>query len=207
MNKNDKNLNEFEDEIEIVTEELETEHDLKVLNDCWHISIHPRGEISEEKNNPKVQIKKLNSIGKIKRFEVINNGNKLESALSYSGFEIDFRCDKTKNEIESFFNSLRDDYKIRILPPNSNISDYIELIEDLSDKNRQIGEILKEIGSLTDFELNEVLNIQKELFNEESKSEGQKPIGELLVNEKILQESVIKAALQKQEKIKSTSRN
>ena len=33
---------------------------------------------------------------------------------------------------------------------------------------KKIGEILKEIGSLTDFELNEVLNIQKELLNNKS---------------------------------------
>ena len=173
MNKN--NSNKSEEEIEIITEEVETEHDLKVLNECWHISVHPRGEKNTNKKNAQSQIKKLNTIGKIKRFQIINDGNKGDSDCSYTGFEIDFKCDKTKNEIELFFNSLRDDYKIRILPPNSNISDYIELIDDLSDRNRRIGEILKEIGSLTDFELNEVLNIQKELLKEKDKMKGRNP--------------------------------
>lgn len=197
---NDNNSKKSEEEIEIIAEEVETEYDLKVLNECWHISIHPRGENNRDKNNlhARAQIKKLDSIGRIKRFKIINEGN-----IINTGFEIDLKCDKTKNDIELFFNTLRDDYKIRILPPNSNISDYIDLINDLSDKNRRIGEILKEIGTLTDFELNEVLNIQKELLNDKSINEDLKRIGELLVKEKMLQESVVIAALEKQEKIKN----
>jgi two-component system, chemotaxis family, sensor kinase CheA len=204
MNKRKNNPDEAEEEIEIITEEVETEHDLKVLNDCWHISVHPRGEKNTDKNNTQLQIKKLNTIGKIKRFEIINGSNK---NFSYTGYEIDFKCDKTKNEIGLFFNTLRDEYKIRILPPNSNISDYIELIDDLSNNNRRIGEILKEIGSLTDFELNEVLYIQKELLNDKDINKGLKPIGELLVKEKMIQESVIIAALKKQEKVKNINSN
>jgi two-component system, chemotaxis family, sensor kinase CheA len=202
MNERKNNYDETGKEIEIIAEEVETEHDLKVLNDCWHISVHPRGERNTDKNNPQVQIKKLNTIGKIKRFEIINGSDKI---FFYTGYEIDFKCDKTKNEIESFFNSLRDEYKIRILPPNSNISDYIELIDDLSYKNRRIGEILKEIGSLTDFELSEVLSIQKELSNEKDQNKGLKPIGELLVKERMVQESVILAALKKQQEAKNIS--
>jgi two-component system, chemotaxis family, sensor kinase CheA len=201
MKKN--NSNKSEEEIEIIAEEVETEHDLKVLNKCWHISVHPRGEKNTNQKNTQSQIIKLNTIGTIKRFQIINDGDKGDSDFSYTGFEIDFKCDKTKNEIELFFNSLRDDYKIRILPPNSNISDYIELIDDLSDRNRRIGEILKEIGSLTDFELNEVLNIQKELLKEKDINEVRKCLGELVVKEKMLQEPVVIAALQKQKKSKT----
>jgi two-component system, chemotaxis family, sensor kinase CheA len=204
MNKKNYNPKESEQEIEIVTDELETEHDIKVLNDCWHISVHPRDEEDAGKLNPQPQIKKLNTIGKIKRFEIIDGQNK---DISYRGYEIDFKCVKTKNEIEMFFNSLRDYYKIRILPPNSNISDYIELIDDLSDKNRRIGEILKEIGSLTESELNEVLIIQKELLNDRSSKTGLTPIGELLIKERIVQESVVAAALKKQEKMKNIGSN
>ncbi|MBN2402383.1 MAG: hypothetical protein JXN64_08275 [Spirochaetes bacterium] len=196
---NHSDSNKSEEEIEIIAEEVETEYDLKVLNECWHISIHPRGESNRDNKNSqaRAQIEKINTIGKIKRFKVINESN------NNTGFEIDFKCDKSKNDIEYFFNTLRDDYRIRILPPNSNISDYIELINDLSDKNRRIGEILKEIGTLTDFELNEVLNIQNELLNDKTINDGPKRIGELLIKEKILQESVVIAALDKQEKIKN----
>ncbi|MFH0975225.1 MAG: hypothetical protein V1874_05520 [Spirochaetota bacterium] len=199
QNYNDK------EEIEIIAEELETEHDLKVLNELWHISIHPRKEFG--KVFPYSQIISLNNIGKAERIKVVKDGipsfYKFNPEFCYLGFETSFKSSKKKTEIETIFIPIKNEFKIRILPPNSNISDYIALIDELSDENRRVGEILKEIGSLTAFELEEVLLIQKEYFADESRNKIQKPLGELLVSEKIIQEPVIKAALQKQGKIRS----
>jgi two-component system, chemotaxis family, sensor kinase CheA len=199
--------NYSEEEIEIIAEELETEHDLKVLNECWHISIHPRKEFG--KIFPYPQIKSLNTIGKAERVKVVTDGipsfYKFNPEFCYLGFETSFKSSKNKTEIENIFIPIKNEFKIRILPPNSNISDYIALIDELSDKNRRVGEILKEIGSLTEFELEEVLFIQKEYSAISSNKKEQKHLGELLVNERIIQEPVIKAALQKQEKIRNTN--
>ncbi len=202
MKKRNNNNNEAGQEMEIIAEEVETEHDLKVLNDCWHISVHPRGENNTGKIDPRSQIKKLSTIGKIKRFEAINDRTE---KIIYTGYELDFKCEKTKNEIELYLNELRDDFKIRILPPNSSISEYIELIGDLSGKNRRIGDILKEIGTLTESELNEVLTIQKELQDESDPKKEIIPMGELLIKERMVQESVIAAALKKQKNININS--
>jgi two-component system chemotaxis sensor kinase CheA len=203
MKEKNKSDNEFQEEIEVITEELETEHDLKVLNECWHISIHPRVENSLMNIDPGIHIKNLNNIGKIESLKVIKDTipsfQDIEPGNCYMGIEIDLRSEKSKNEIEIKLNPLRDDFKIRILPPNSNISDYIELIEDLSDRNRRIGEILREIGSLTDFELEEVLNIQGGAADDDAVVV---PIGELLVEEKIVDELVLGAALKKQKDIR-----
>ncbi len=197
--------NQFEEEIEIIAEEFETEHDLKVLNECWHISIRPK--IIFPSVFPQDQINFLETIGKIENIKILSDEipqlKEFDPEKCYLGFEIDLKCNKKKNEIESNFNSIRDKYKVRILPPNSSISDYMELIDELSESNMRIGEILKEIGSLTDFELEEVLSIQKELLSEKDNQKSQKPIGEILLQEKMIQESVLNAALQKQAKVRN----
>jgi two-component system, chemotaxis family, sensor kinase CheA len=204
-----KNLDDnFEEEIEIITEELETEHDLKVLNDCWHISVRPKKLY--EYRFQELFVGRLKAIGKIENIKIIHDSipvfDEYNPQLCYMGFEIDLKCDKTKKEIENIFINERDYFIIRILPPNGNISDYLELIDELSDKNMRIGEILKEIGSLTEMELEEVLSMQRESAESLSANEAiknPKPLGEFLVSEKIVQEQVLKAALKKQEKVRN----
>ena len=63
-------------------------------------------------------------MGSIKNIKVINSGflpsNKNDSEASYLGFEIDVKCEKSKNDIENCLNPLRDNYKIK-LPSNARI--------------------------------------------------------------------------------------
>jgi two-component system, chemotaxis family, sensor kinase CheA len=205
MSMNDTD-NNYEEEIEIITEELESEHDLKVLNDCWHISIRPKKQY--EQSIKELLFRQLKTIGRIENRKIISDlvpgSDKPDPVLCYLGFEIDLKCDKTKNVIAGVFSNFRDYFTIRILPPNSNISDYLELIEELSVNNMRIGEILVEIGSLTEMELEEVLNMQNEISDDiiDNKNKKNRPLGELLVSEKIVQELVLKAALEKQEKVR-----
>ena len=203
MENNNKNIND-EEEVEIIAEELETEHDLKVLNECWHISLYPKDKYGNV--FPSSQINSLEIIGRIERIKTIADWlppfSEFNPEFCYLGFEIIFRCDRIKSEIENIFRPIRNEFKIRIFPPNSNISDYIDLINELSDVNRRVGEILMEIGALTDFELEEVLSIQKELQEESCEIHARKPLGELLIQENMLQESVVNAALKKQGKVR-----
>jgi len=197
-------MDEYYEEIELITEELETEYDLKVLNDCWHISAHPCEEILPLDINLQAWFDQLKKIGSIKNLKIIDRCiSSLDEKKNekYPGFEIDFKCDKLKSEIDKYIDPIRNNYKIRILPPNSNISDYIDLIEELSDRNLRIGEILKEIGSLTEIELEEVLKIQSEYTDSSDKDTGI-PIGEILVREKMIHDTILKAALDKQKKLR-----
>ena len=78
----------------------------------------------------------------------------------------------------------------------------MKLIEALPETNMRIGEMLKEIGSLTSSELVLALQLQS-LNSSDSFDETDKQfVGKILVNEKMIQKPVLEAALEKQQTVR-----
>lgn len=75
--------------------------------------------------------------------------SEMDAELCYLGFEIEFASDADKATIEGVFDFVRDESTIRILPPRSRVQDYIELIRNLPESPRRLGEILLACGSIT----------------------------------------------------------
>ncbi len=172
-----------------------------VESECWHISLRFGRNVFRNGMDPQSFIAYLTRFGSIEGISVIPDS--IPPAASYNpeecylGFEIDLKGDAVKKELEDVFEFVKDDCFIRIIPPRSKIDSYISLIEELPEKNLLIGEILKEIGTLTDSELNEVLNIQQEMRSE-TDSHKPEPIGKIITDEKIADKRVVDAALEKQ---------
>ena len=61
--------------------------------------------------------------------------NELNPENSYLGYEINFRSNATKSEIEAVFEFVAEDSDIHIIPPRSSLNDYSNLIDKLSDEN------------------------------------------------------------------------
>lgn len=122
----------------------------------------------------------------------------MDPETSYLGFEINFRSDASKAEIESVFDFVREDSSIRILPAHSRIADYIELIRELPEDDLRLGEILVKIGTLTAKELQSALNKQ----NAASAAGVHPPLGEVVVQQGMTHEPIVQAALSKQQQIK-----
>jgi two-component system, chemotaxis family, sensor kinase CheA len=181
--------------------------EMPVSNECWHISLRFGANVFKNGLDPQSFITYLAQMGKIIKIKIILDMvppmDVMDPELCYLGFEISFMGYTTKEKIEEVFEFVRDDCKIRILPPKSSLSDYIKLIEDLSEKPRFLGEILVETGSLTKKELEEALKLQNSL----TKQKNKKRIGEVIIEEQMAHQPVIEAAVNKQTNIKKVEEN
>ncbi len=180
-----------------------------VASPYWHISLRFKQSIFVDGLDPQSFISYLNEIGKIEQVMVLAHDvtafGDIDPELCYLGFEIVFNAQTAKETIENVFDFLSEDCELRILPPGSNIREYVTLINELPEKPMHIGEILREIGSLTETELRRALSLQEEMFGEKlspDQYESKKPIGEIMVQEKMVQRPVLDAALEKQKDIK-----
>lgn len=66
----------------------------------------------------------------------------------------------------------------------------------------KIGDMLREIGSLTDAELEKALELQADRSSEKNKAPEELLVGNILVEEKMVQKYILEAALTKQENVK-----
>ncbi|MDY6967715.1 MAG: chemotaxis protein CheA [Spirochaetota bacterium] len=176
----------------------------EVENESWHISLRFGEDVFRNGLDPQSFINYLGEMGKIVKIKTITNSipslEEMDAKNSYIGFELSFMGYTTKERIEEVFEFLEDDCQLRILPPKSNIREYVNLINDLPESLMYIGEILAEVGSLTQNELKDVIEIQSKTDEEDKESESKKLFGEIVIEEKMLQKNVVDAALDKQAK-------
>jgi two-component system chemotaxis sensor kinase CheA len=201
------NNNEIGNEISLRHDNdfIDNDDTIKVKNQCWHISLRFHDDVFKDGLDPMSFIGFLQEKGNIINIKTLYDnmpmGKEMIPETCYLGFEIDFKSQISKKEIEDIFDFVQDDCDIRILPPESNISEYVKLIKELPEKSMRIGEMLCEVGSLTETELKHVLNLQKksEQFSNELQ---QLPVGAIMVEEKLIQNDIVDAALEKQQTVK-----
>lgn len=181
--------------------EVETQARDGVGTDSWHISLRFGPDVLRNGMDPLSFIRYLTTFGRIVHIatlvDAVPSLAELEPESNYLGFEINFHTDASKTTIEGAFDFVRDDAHIRILPPHSKISEYLRLIEDLPQEELRLGEILVCCGTLTRAELDSALSHQAAQLDELPH-----PIGEVLVEQKLVQPQVVAAALDKQKQIK-----
>ncbi len=182
-----------------------SQDELRVRNECWHISLRFGKDVFRNGLDPSSFLSFLGEKGEIVRFMTVcdrlPSGYEMDPETCYLGFEIDFKGTIDKKGIEDVFDFLLDDCVLRVLPPNSRISEYVRLIQDLPETPMRIGEMLTEIGTLTRNELEEALGLQDHSFFGETRK-GVKPVGSIMVQERMVQKPVLDAALEKQNIIK-----
>ncbi|WP_433605362.1 chemotaxis protein CheW [Dactylosporangium sp. CA-139114] len=123
------------------------------------------------------------------RTDALPRADEADPEVCYLGFDLEFTSDASKADIESVFEFVRDDSTIRILPSD----EAAEVIAALEEEDR-LGDLLRRGGVVTDRELAEALAKQHT-----GESAG-RPLGEILVEEQIVQRPVVEAALSKQRK-------
>ncbi|MBS1190052.1 MAG: CheA signal transduction histidine kinase [Rhodocyclaceae bacterium] len=169
--------------------------------DNWHISLRFNPDVLRNGLDPLAIIRYLATFGRVAHIvtlvDAVPGLTDLEPEDSYLGYEISFHTDADKATIDSAFDFVRDDARIRILPPHSKVSEYVQLIRDLPEEEMRLGEILMGCGTLTPAELDEALRRQ------EAAADGAPhPIGEMLVEQNIVHPPVVQAALDKQKQVK-----
>lgn len=174
-----------------------------VGTDNWHISLRFGPDVLRNGMDPLSFIRYLTTFGKIVQIvtlvDAVPRLSEIDPETNYLGFEINFNTEADKATIEGAFEFVRDDAKIRILPPRSRISAYVQLISEMPEEDLRLGEILVRCGTLTQDELDLALSEQ------ERGPEGDRPapkIGEVLVEQHLVQQPVVAAALDKQKQVK-----
>ncbi|MGZ5026597.1 MAG: chemotaxis protein CheW [Methylobacter sp.] len=180
---------------------FEVEANTSDSNDSWLISLAFKQNALRNGIDPLSFIRYLQTLGKIIEVMIsmpaLPRIEEMNPEDCYLNFKIAFHSDADKKTIEDVFEFAEDDCDIYILPPHSKQDLYLQLLADLpEDQFKRLGEILIEIGALTE---KEVLRSLHEQHNDEG---GTKRLGEILVEKNMLQRPVIDQALQKQESIK-----
>jgi len=172
----------------------------------WHLSLRFGVDIFRNGMDPLSFIRYLATLGEVVSLSTVTDGlpgaETMDPETCYLGFEIDLNSAASKEAIEGVFEFVREDSRIHILPPNSLISTYIELIRSLPEDDSHLGEILVKSGVLTQRELEEGLHAQK--TSAADSNEPRAPIGEILVDQNVVQQPLVDAALEKQKQNKES---
>lgn len=171
-------------------------------SDNWVISLAFKPDALRNGMDPLSFIRYLQTLGKIVEAIItmpeLLNFEDVNPQSCYLSFKIIFNSNVDKKTIEDVFEFAEDDCNIHILPPNSRQEHYLQLLDNLpEDQVKRLGEMLVEIGALTEKEVMRTLHEQWDDANDEPK-----PLGEMLLEKNILQQPVIEQALKKQESVK-----
>lgn len=189
------------------TVEVESSGGGIVLSDSWHISVRFGENVLRGGMDPLSFIRYLATLGEILGLETISDAMppaaNMDPESCYIGFEIQLQTRSSKADIERVFDFVREECDLRILPPNSKLSEYIKHIQELPEDTMRLGEILVRCGALTQAEVNQGLSDQKTAVTGESPhTETPQPqLGEILVDNKVVHKEIVDAAISKQAQV------
>ena len=180
-----------------------------VITDGWHVSVRFGENVLRGGMDPLSFLRYLGSLGEILAMETVSDrlpaADQMDPESCYLGFEIHFQTRATKADIERVFDFVREDCELHILPPNSKLAEYVRLIKELPEDDMRLGEMLVRCGALTQAELDEGLLSQMSAGSEGDTKVDMpvaKPhLGDILVENKVVQKEVVQAAIVKQAQV------
>lgn len=180
--------------------EMPDGNDPQVNNENWHLSLRFGVDVLRNGMDPLSFIQYLSGLGEIVYLHTVTQGipsvEEMDPETCYLGFEIDLRADVDKKKLDDVFEFVREDSCIRILPPHAKMTEYIGLIDSQTGSGQLLGEILVAGGTLTESELEQVLALQARSHAQGDMATPR--LGELLIQEHMVQAPVVAAALVKQ---------
>lgn len=172
-----------------------------VSSELWHISLRFGPQVLRNGMDPLSFLRYLNSIGSIQRISTLSDSmppmDSMDAESCYLGFEIELQSDAERATIAETFDFVRDDCQIHILPPHGKIAEYIEMLQQLPEDFSRLGELLVSSGALTPQELERGLAAQEN----PSGDQPQQLLGEILLEQRVVQPAVVQAALDKQSQL------
>lgn len=174
--------------------------DAAVNAGTWHLSLRFGRDVLRNGMDPASFLRYLGTLGAIVSLttlcDALPDADDMDPESCYLGFEIDFASNASKKEIEEVFEFVHGDSEIRILPPHSRISDYIQLIRELPEGGDKLGAILIKSGALTQRELDAGLAEQAAQI---ARANAPSPIGRILVDQGVVPQPVVDSAVEKQQ--------
>lgn len=182
------------------------------ISNHWMISLQFGKDALRAGLDPISFIQYLTKLGEI--LEIITVTPNLPSFAEadfedcYLGFRIALISDASKQDIEAVFEFAQDDCHIRILPSKSKVEDYLKMLEHLpNNESNRLGEILLQIGALTESELNQALEIQQQSKTENDISSPPPPLGEVIVDQRLAAKPLVEQALKTQKNVREQARH
>ena len=163
----------------------------------WHLSLRFGTEVMHKGMDPLSFILYLRELGAIVYLHTLTDAlpptAEMDPELCYLGYEIGLETTADRKTLDEAFAFVRDDSTVRILSPESNVADYIQVIKGLRGSQARLGELLVASGALSPTDLETMLSRQAQ------HTEGPRPkLGEVLVHEQLVAEPVVAAALNRQ---------
>ena len=184
---------------------IERDNRDSATNDCWHISVRFGPNVLKNGMDPLAFLRYLLNLGEIAHITTLTDAlpesDAMDPELCYLGFEINFRSHATKAAIEKVFDFCRDDCDLYILPPNSKVVDFLNLIEALPEETMRLGEILVKSGALTQEELDAGLKTQTAAKAGADAEAPAPQLGDILVQQHNVQPELVEAAAAKQKTV------
>ena len=175
------------------------------VNDCWHISVRFGRNVLKNGMDPLAFLRYLLNLGEIAHMATLTDAlplaDEMDPELCYLGFEISFRSHATKEAIERVFDFCRDDCELHILPPNSKVEEFLQLIEALPEETMRLGEILVKSGALTREDLETGLQRQSTAKAGADSTATLPPLGNILIQQNSVQPEIVEAAAAKQKTV------
>nr|WP_315254137.1 chemotaxis protein CheA [uncultured Duganella sp.] len=172
-------------------------------SDYWHISLRFGRGVLQNGMDPIAFLRYLGKLGRVVGIATLPDAlpaaDEMDAELCYLGFEIAFDSTADREAIAGVFEFVQDDCEIRIIPPNSKVSEYVNLIRSLPERAARLGEILVRCGSVTAHELEEALNQQSDPDRRQEAAPQQ--LGSILVDACNVPPVVVEAALAKQKQV------
>jgi len=171
------------------------------VSGIWHISLRLSPDCLKNGMDPMSFIQFLTTLGEIHHIETMTDSfpdvEDFDPETLYLAYEIGLDTESGREEIENAFSFVQEDSQIIILPPESKIEEYIDLIDKLPEENQRIGEILVRCGALSPERLERCLYQQ---VQESMEAGTARKIGRVLMDNQDVPERVVEAAVIKQSK-------
>ncbi|MDD3328243.1 MAG: chemotaxis protein CheA [Zoogloea sp.] len=172
-------------------------------HNCWHISVRFGPDVLRQGMDPENFLRFLETVGDIRHLETLADAMpaaaEMDPEVCYLGFEIALESSADKQAIEDIFAFVRDECRLAILPPDSKVADYLDLIRNLPEDTLRLGEILVQVGALTADELADGLRAQSAPADQAEPEP--RPIGEILITQQVVQPELVVAAVAKQAQV------
>lgn len=169
----------------------------------WLISLDFKADTFRHGLDPMSFIHYLHGLGEIAQVMTILRESKPDESIDPESCQLSFRIEfistANKQTIAEVFSFAEDDCDIRILPPQSKQQHYIELLHQVPQTQlQQLGEMLLQVGAVTQSELDKALQAQQH-----QAELPHRPIGEILVNQQVVHRAVVDEAITKQDATRS----
>lgn len=180
-------------------------------NDVWLISVRFGADVLRNGMDPMAFIRYLGTLGRITGIvthaDALPDAGAMDPESCYLGFEIALASPADRAAIENVFEFVLDDCTLHIVPPNSRIDIYIDLIKALPEESERLGDMLARCGIVTarDIEAALAAQAQAKVVAPDGKPAAPAPlIGTLLVEQGAVPQPVVQAALDKQKRVKES---